>query len=61
MMRILPWMFKAQSVDDREGMLRGFKEMVPPPMFVGMTQLLAGSVPPEDWKKVVRRMPELAG
>jgi iron-sulfur cluster repair protein YtfE (RIC family) len=42
LMRMLPWMFNANSVDDREGMLRGFKEMVPPQMFVGMTQFLAG-------------------
>lgn len=61
MMRILPWMFNANSAEDREGMMRGFKEMVPPEMFTGMTHFLAGQVKQEDWQELLRRMPELGG
>ena len=30
MMQIFPWEFRAQTVDDREGMLRSWSEMMPP-------------------------------
>ena len=59
MMQALPWMFRAQTVDDREGMLRGFQQMMPPDMFSGVAQLLSGAVSPQDWQEMVRRMPEL--
>ena len=60
MMKVLPWMFKAQTVNDREGFLREGKEMFPPEQYSGMTQLISSSVSPQEWKEMVRRIPELA-
>ena len=59
MMQLVPWMFKAQNVDDREGFLREGMEMFPPEQFKGMAQMLSQSVPAAEWQEMVRRIPEL--
>ena len=60
MMKVLPWMFKALTMNDREGFLREGKEMFPPEQFTGMTQLISSSASAQEWQEMVRRMPELS-
>ena len=59
MMKVLPWMYMAQSPDDKVGMMQEFQQMFPPEMFKGMTMMLSQAVPAADWQETVRRMPEL--
>ena len=59
--KMLPWMFMAQSPDDKVGMMQEFKGMFPPEMFKGMTMMLSQAVPAQEWQETVRRMPELGG
>ena len=60
MMQIIPWMFRAQTVDDREGLLRSWREMMPPDQLPGIVQLMSSGVSPQEWQEMVRRIPELA-
>ena len=60
MMEILPWMFVAQTVDDREGTLHMGQEAFPPAQFEGMASLLSSTVSADDWAEMVRRVPELS-
>ena len=59
MTNIIPWMFRSQTVDDREGMLRLAMEQFPPEMLNGMVQLFSSAVSSPEWQEMVRRIPEL--
>ena len=59
-MKVLPWMFTAQTVDDREGFLREGMQMFPREQFRGMTHPLSTAVPVREWQEMVRWIPELA-
>lgn len=60
MVKILPWIFTAQTTNDKEGFLRESMALFPPDRFKGMCQLLSGSVPSQDWQEMARRIPEIA-
>ena len=59
LMQAVPWMFKAQTVDDREGMLRSWMVMMPPDQLPGILQIMSTGVSPQEWQEMERRIPEL--
>ena len=59
MQQMAPWVFRAQMVDDREGLIRMVMEMFPPELMQGMVSSFASAVTPQEWQEMVRRIPEL--
>lgn len=53
--------FRALTSEDREALLRGLLQGVPPEGLGHMLKLFSDAVSPQEWSEVVRRIPELAG
>ncbi len=60
MMQMLAWVFKAQDLGGREGMLRMFMQEMPPPVFAAGSQAMKGAVSADEWAQMTQRIPELA-
>ena len=58
--QILSWIFRGQSVTDREGFLRMAMDMFPQERFDGLVESLSSEVSPDEWQDVIRRIPELS-
>ena len=58
--QILIWVFKGQSVTDREGFLRMGMKIFPQERFGGLVQLLSNAVSREDRLDLIRRITELS-
>ena len=54
------WMYDGQTDEDRAGMLRFLAALLPPEVFGGLSQMLAGR-DATTWAEMQRRVPELAG
>jgi hypothetical protein len=54
----IAWLFPLIGDDDRENMLRIFQMVLPPEVFVGVSQLAHQAVG-DGWAELTRRMPEL--
>lgn len=54
------WMYRHQSMDDRETMLRVLSTTLPPPAFAGVVTALAAASPPDEWAALATRVPGLA-
>jgi hemerythrin-like domain-containing protein len=59
MAQVLPWMFRLQTPEDREGLARFFLAMFPPQGKPGLVQMLSSGVSPDEWADVTRRVPDL--
>ena len=59
MMELVGWMYRGQSNQDREGMIRFLQKILPAEPFAGLTGMLAG-IDPEVWTEMKKRIPELA-
>ena len=60
MPQIVPWMFRLQSVEDREDLARFYLTMFPPEGRPGLVKMMSSGVTPNEWSDIVRRVPELA-
>ena len=60
MMQMFPWMFKAQDLAGREGMLRMFKQEMPPQVIGPAFQAIKEAIPADEWAQMTQRIPELA-
>ncbi len=58
MAQLVSWMYRGQSVQDREGMIRFLMQVLPDEPLAAMTGMLAG-IDTEAWKEMQRRIPEL--
>jgi hypothetical protein len=58
MAQLVSWMYRGQSVQDREGMIRFLMQVLPDEPLAAMTGMLAG-IDAEAWKEMQRRIPEL--
>jgi hypothetical protein len=56
--RFITWMYPLLGDDDRENMTRIQQMVLPPEAFVGVKQLIQGSIG-DGWTELTRRMPEL--
>ena len=55
----MPWIFKNQGQEEREGFLRMMQGAMPPPAFQGIKATAQAAVPPKEWEELAVRMPEL--
>ncbi len=58
--QILLWIFRGQSVTDREGFLRMGMQMFPQERFDSLVQSLSSAISPEEWQDVIQRIPQIA-
>ncbi len=58
--QILSWIFRGQSVTDREGFLRMGMQIFPQERFDSLVQSLSSAVSREEWQDVMRRIPQIA-
>lgn len=56
--QMVGWMYRGQSVQDREGMVRFLMRILPAEAFAGISTMLAGQSE-EAWAELARRIPEL--
>lgn len=61
MAQVLPWMFRLQTPDEREGLARFFLGMFPPAGRPGLVQMLSSGISAAEWSDLTRRVPELVG
>jgi len=59
MAQLVGWMYRGQTMEDREGMVRFLKMVLPEPAFAAMSGMLAG-MDEAAWTGLQRRIPELA-
>jgi hypothetical protein len=52
------WLFLLIGPNDRENMMRIWQQVLPAPVFTGVTQLVKAAIG-DDWTELTRRMPEL--
>ena len=55
---VVMWLFPLIRIDDRENMVRLFKQVMPPPQFDMATRLIREAIG-DDWVDLARRVPEL--
>lgn len=60
MAEMVGWMYRGQTNQDREGMIRFLMQILPPEPLSAMTAMLADMDPPA-WTSMTRRIPELGG
>lgn len=58
--RLMAWIFKAQTVDDREAFIKEFVGRLPPEHLAGMMKFISSAVSPQEWQEMLRRIPQLA-
>ena len=58
--QVVTWMFPLLEDDDRENMTRIWQTVMPAEAFAGVKPLIHKAIG-DDWKELVRRIPELAG
>jgi hemerythrin-like domain-containing protein len=51
--------FRSVAQDERELLLRTLIQLVPRPVFDGMTKMLSGSIPSGEWQNLLQRIPEI--
>jgi hypothetical protein len=56
---LVAWEFPLIGNDDRENMTRIFRMVMPPPVFVGVKELIRKAVGGSDWAELIRRIPDL--
>ncbi len=56
----LPWIVKAQTLDDREMFLRGMMAIMPPPVFQMVLGWAQAALPESEWTELERRLPKAA-
>ena len=57
--QMVGWMYRGQTTQDREGMVRFLMKILPAEPLAGITGMLAG-IDGDAWADVVRRIPELS-
>jgi hemerythrin-like domain-containing protein len=60
MAQLVGWMYRGQTTQDREGMIRFLMQALPAEPLRAMTGMLAG-IDAEAWEEMHRRIPELEG
>jgi hypothetical protein len=55
---VVTWIFPLLGDDDRENMVRISRQVLPAPVFAGVTKLIHTAVG-DDWAELTRRIPEL--
>lgn len=60
MAELVPWLMRALPVNDREGVLRMWNAVMPPPAFAAVVGMTKGALNEQQWNELVGRMPELA-
>ncbi len=55
---VIAWMFPLMGQDDRENMTRIWQMVMPPPVFVGIKELIHKAIG-NDWVELARRIPTL--
>ena len=58
MAELVGWMYRGQTAQDREGMIRFLMRILPPEPFAGLSGMLAG-MGAAEWSEMQRRIPEL--
>ncbi len=58
--QLVAFMYRGQSPDDREGMIRFLGNILPDDVYAGLTGMLAG-LGDAEWAEMQRRIPELGG
>ena len=53
------WLFPLLGQDDRENMIRIWRQALPGPVFAGALKLIRASIE-NDWAELLRRIPEIA-
>jgi hypothetical protein len=56
---LITWLFPLLGDDDRENMTLIWQQVMPPPAFAGLKQLIQKAIG-DDWTELVRRIPSLA-
>jgi hypothetical protein len=55
---VVNWLFPLIGFNDRENMLRIWRQVLPAPSFAGVVQLVKGAIG-NEWEELVTRIPEL--
>ena len=57
---VLPWIVKAQTLDDREAFLRGMMAVMPPSVFRMVLSWAQAALAKSEWTELERRLPKAA-
>ena len=55
---VVNWLFPLLGPQDRENMTLIFRQVLPPPVFAGATQLIKAAIG-DEWTELTRRVPDL--
>ena len=55
---VVTWLYPLLGADDRENMARIMQQVLPAPVFAGVTKLIHTAIG-DDWAELTRRIPEL--
>ena len=55
---VVSWLFPLIGSQDRENMVRIFRQVLPPPVFAGATQRIKAAIG-DGWTELTRRVPDL--